>query len=152
MDITVKVVLDEKEYDRLLEIEKKYNELAAHHSHFHHPIKETAESTGAIKRSDVIQGGSGAEKCYCKTAGSSNSLPLSQIIAKNTEAHAVKTPIASVLPSITSNEETPTTAEEPEKNREEKRKKLTFTSLSQDELEELGYPQMIYPWYYIGQP
>ncbi len=147
MDIIVKVVLDQKEYERLLEIERKYNELSgsAHKQHK----------------------GAGNDICECQEGGG-ESLPLSQIIAENTAAQAVQRPLPGILPAITSveNEESEPKSEPKSENRlkhpnivQAKRKKgknekktLTFKSLTKEEKEELGFPSVVYPWYYIGSP
>ena len=127
MDVVVKVVIDQKEYDRLLDIEKKYNELAKSSA-----VKEHQNQSGL------------GDKCYCRKGPS---LPLSQIIAENTEAHAVQPPIAGILPSITtSNEDT------------QKESGSLVPSSSQPQStgtvdeRDIGHRRKIYPWYYIGIP
>ncbi len=140
MDTCVKVVLDEKEYQRLLEIERKYNEV----------------------RADRHQEGAGTRvaNCSCQEGGGDKSQPLSQIIAENTVAHAVERPLPGILPAITTAEESPlnteTDVEKPKKHKKAKKKSekknITFNSLTAKEKEELGFPRVFYPWYYIGVP
>ncbi len=146
MDVIVKVVLDQKEYDRLLEIERKYNQLENISSH---------------------QKGAGERACECQDGGGQGqSLSLSQIIAENSAADAVERPIAGILPAITTveNEEdnvnttvkgsgkTQSDNKTPKKQKKRTKKSLTFDSLTEKEKEELGFPRFIYPWYYIGSP
>ncbi len=147
MDVVVKVVLDEKEYDRLLDIERKYNDLAG-------------------------QKGAGSDACSCQ-AGGGKAPPLSQIIVENATAHAIDRPVAGVLPSITApdREESakqvipPGTSgldvqnlhadvkhQKETSSKKHKKKVLSFNSLTEAEKEELGYPRAVFPWYFIGIP
>ena len=84
MDFIVKVVIDQKEYDRLLDIEQKYNKLS----------EQCSNATSEPKHTN--QTGSGY--CHCER---NKSIPLSQIVTENTDLHAVQPPIAGILPSIT---------------------------------------------------
>ena len=147
MDVCVKVVLDQKEYDRLLEIERKYNQLAG------------------VRNSQ--QHGAGAGNCACQQGqGEGDSVSLSQIIAENTAKDAVKRPLPGILPAITTPvEDTTYLNSDPQTKKRKKPKRkttksttkspkavVTFSSLSSKEKEELGFPQTFYPWYYIGVP
>ncbi len=71
MALVAKVVLDAREYDRLLNVEKKYNQLI-----------KGQEQTG--------------KGCQCNTSDS-----LSQSIAINDQQKGLHTPIPAVLPPIT---------------------------------------------------
>ncbi len=151
MDVCVKVVLDQKEYDRLLEIEKKFNQLEG--------IKKSHQEGAGSAGSGLTS------SCRCQE-GAGEALPLSQIIAENTAAHAVERPMPGILPAITTNEDESTTTRQemktetngksPKRSKKEKKKTeqktLTFSSLTEKEKEELGFPRFLYPWYYIGAP
>ncbi len=89
MSLITKIILDTTEYNRLLSIEKAYNELKK-------------------KGLERNQGGSGTTKqcacgdkteCTCVEPTSTSS--LSQIIQTNEQASAVDVPPRGVLPSIT---------------------------------------------------
>ena len=137
MDICVKVILDQKEYDRLLEIERKYKQLAAVEASHQH----------------------GAGNCQCQQ-GEGDTVPLSQIIAENSAKDAVKRPLPGILPAITTPiEDTTNLTVEPKTKKDKKEQKgktrksvVTLSSLSSKEKEELGFPRTFYPWYYIGAP
>ncbi len=77
MDVIVKVVIDQKEYDRLIDIERKYTHLAS---------SNNVQNSSASRQSQSGHGYS--HVCHCRDTQSSH-LPLSQIIAENTEADAV---------------------------------------------------------------
>ncbi len=163
MEIAVKVVLDQKEYDRLLDVEKKYNDLLAHHESIHqHEHVKQRETTQPTAQKSYTQTGAGAGgNCACQ----SKDVPLSQIIAENVESDAVQTPIAGILPSITTptDSETLETGQKKSPKSEEPTRKASQSSkgskekshlkkLTEAELEELGYPATVYPWYFIGAP
>ncbi len=128
MDIVVKVIIDEKEYDRLLEIERRYNELS----------RVTSKS----------QAGAG-KVCQCIN----KDMPLNEIVTRNEEQNAVSTPIPGVLPSITvpldtnlhttvnKLEKTPDTADTGGEGAGE-----SHTT------EDLGIVKFVHPWYFIGPP
>ncbi len=124
MDISVKVIIEEKEYQRLLDVETKYKEL--------------------ISSKSSNQMGDG-KLCHCHE---STSVPLTQIIAENQDAHALKSPVAGILPSITTSEE----------SHEEKQSSTSLKSgASPERMEEalednVGYHEFVLPWYYIGTP
>ncbi len=128
MDVVVKVVLDQKEYDRLIEIERKYGELSRE------------QSSSAQKHT-----GDGLPLCSCKTK---TTVPLSQVIVENTEAHALKQPIPGILPSITT-------------SREDEGRIALRTPISGEGMTSSATPtsdsaigfydgKQMYPWYYIG--
>ncbi len=127
MDVVVKVIIDEKEYDRLLDIERRYK-----------------------AATNQNQSGAG-NSCHCTEK---KDMPLSEIVARNAEKHAVDTPIADVLPSITDVAATETVGSV---SKEEEHKKSgtdqgTGSASSQHTFEELGVAKFIYPWYFIGAP
>ncbi len=87
MSVLTKIILDTAEYNRLLSIEKAYQELKA---------QKQAEEHQQLGKGN-------SEKCTCKSKTTSCSCtpPLSQIIADNDKAKAVDIPTRGVLPSIT---------------------------------------------------
>ncbi len=109
MSVITKIILDTNEYNRLLAIEKAYNELKTHQ----------------------VQGGSGKEKCTC--VSQSSTPPLSEIIAKNELAHTVDIPPRGILPSITDPNDTtnPTGSGKP-KNTEENFDANNFRALGNE--------------------
>ena len=135
MDVTVKVIIDEKEYERLLQIEKKYKEISTN------------------------QSGAGNKTCSCNFSKTKN-LPLDEIVARNEEEHAVEKPIAEILPSIT----IPSQSEQSSSNSltsslTKKREKKTIARKvdagkkhGTDIEESLGVTKFVYPWYFIGAP
>ncbi len=139
MDVVVKVILEQKEYERLLEIERKYTELLAHEKDTTKPRHQT---------------GSGGSGCHCADRSTPN-VPLSQVIIENTEAHGVKKPLPGSLPSITT---TPL-----DDNREEEGESYATPSTSKSSEgkshkknfdHETGFydGSEMYPWYFIGMP
>ncbi len=138
MDISVKVILEEKEYQRLLDIETKYKEL----------LSKQAQAHGN-------QGGDG-NLCRCHTESDT---PLTQIIAENKEAHALKSPVAGILPSITAPDESrenelnvrkaSASTPEPVENLSAKARTSQKDNASNDDV---GYHEFVLPWYYIGIP
>ncbi len=131
MDVVVKVVLDQKEYDRLLEIERKYNALSNQQS------------------SAINQGGGGADStCSCQRSPP----PLSQVIAENIEKHALKQPIPGILPSITSPEDiTPSTSGSQPKSYAQHTHIARESHSNEDDIGFYDGKKM-YPWYFIGTP
>ncbi len=135
MDIVVKVIIDEKEYNRLLEIERRYKELSSSNQSGHGNVCHCAPTDGT----------DGSD-------GSSKTLPLSEIVARNAEKHAVDTPIPGILPSITD----PTT--EAQNTRpiggkgQEKTKDDGTGSEIERTIDTLGVAKFVHPWYYIGAP
>ena len=131
MDVVVKVIIDEKEYERLLEIERKYQELT-----------------------HLSQSGTGSS--HAKGSKITSNIPLDEIVIRNEEANAVETPIAGVLPSITTpTEEGVSRSAQKQKNEQPKEgagagEETADSSEKKDE--ELGIPKFVYPWYYIGPP
>ncbi len=87
MSVVTKIILDTTEYNRLLSIEKLYNELKALHQG-----QNNQGGTGTLKKCSCT--GDEAKGCTC-TPG------LSKIIAENEKARAVEVPPRGVLPSIT---------------------------------------------------
>ncbi len=142
MSVVVKVIIDEKEYDRLVEIEQKYKELS-----------QTTTSKSAIS-----QTGAGKE-CYCNCAQATlrKNIPLDEIVTRNEEAQGVETPIPGILPSITVASEPGTSYEKKksastpaiEEKSVEKEASLVKGSGAEDEL---GVAKFMHPWYYIGAP
>ncbi len=125
MDVVVKVIIDEKEYDRLLEIERRYKDI------------------------NTNQSGAG-DDCHCSKTKVKN-IPLSEIVARNAEKHAVETPIAEVLPSITVPAVESTSSTKGEKDKPTTSGSGSSTS-EKDMLDELGVARFVHPWYYIGAP
>ena len=145
MNVVVKVIIDEKEYDRLLEIERKYKEITTH--------------------SQSGQAGAGRDDaCCCSVSKERENIPLDEIVTRNEEVNAVAKPIPGILPSIT----TPSSDDVNGKlnrtvtqQKEEERPTIHEGAgpspkgaqhLKEREREELGIPKFVYPWYYIGAP
>ncbi len=144
MDVVVKVIIDEKEYDRLLDIERKYNEIS---------------KTSTVRS----QSGAGIEtKCCCSCSDKKGrNIPLNEIVTRNSEAHAVQTPIAGVLPSITSpisDLTTSSTSGHGISGKNSDQNKLTESKLGTAgtgmplDPADLGIVKLVHPWYYIGAP
>ncbi len=146
----MKVVIDEKEYDRLLEVERKYKE------HLEKPIPQLSQS------------GKGSCRCGRLNLEQKN-IPLNEIITRNVEQQAVESPIPDVLPAITVPRDSPTSTSEPRPNptaseQQQQQKSATEKtknkypngpgedSKDEKELEELGKAKFVHPWYYIGPP
>ncbi len=88
MSVLTKIILDTAEYNRLLSIEKAYNELKAKYdesSNLHQ------SGSGTLKNCTCLQKN---EKCECSPS-------LSEIIAKNEQARVLDIPPRGILPSIT---------------------------------------------------
>ncbi len=76
MEVNAKILLDYKDYERLLTVEKEYHEL----------LKAKNEQKGA-----------GQECPTCKNT----TKPLSQLVMENERMHALETPVPNIIPSIT---------------------------------------------------
>ena len=145
MNIVVKVLIDEKEYDRLLEIERKFKEIS----------KNAATS-------NLSQSGAGtACKCSCSNTKKA-SMPLDEIVTRNAEADDVEKPIPGILPSITNPLDEASKSKGPVKDIQKTRKTKVEIAGSGSEdhqaqpMEDsegvLGIAKFVHPWYYIGPP
>ena len=144
MDVIVKVVIDQKEYDRLIDIERKYTHLASTSSdHIQNSVASHQSGHG------------NSQFCHCQQTQSPN-IPLSQIVAENTEADAVQPPLPGILPSITMRRspEPPLNIEFNNTKKESKGKKAEKEAGAQEEetFSAIGHRKSVYPWYYIGIP
>ncbi len=153
MDVVVKVIIDEKEYDRLLDIEQKYKDITQHNT------------------LSLSQRGAGIAQNSASHEMQQN-VPLDEIVSQNAEANAVETPIPGLLPSITTPADETSTSNIKEKDTKKYKKKHTKrgngktpklgdgagTSKLGDSAEKavnaenLGIVEFVYPWYYIGAP
>ncbi len=147
MDVVVKVLIDAKEYDRLLEIERKFKEVSDT------PTSSTSQSGAGTLQNCSCAGSSKAEKYDT----------LDQIVTLNEEADAVKPPIPGVLPSITTTPSAEPSINNRQKESIKERKKTEKKGVNKtgsgdisedhsEELEKLGIVKFVHPWYYIGAP
>ena len=132
MDTVVKVLLDEKEYERLREIERKF---------------QAYEKSPRITEKHYTHGQRGdGEICVCSTADKEKNPDLSEVIARNEEAHALKTPLPGILPTITSQDGTGNLSDSPDVGTVHDTINPSHSGIV------LSEQKYMRPWYYIGPP
>ena len=137
MDVIVKVVIDQKEYDRLRDIEQRYE----------------ASKKNSERDQDRNQIGHGNCLCVQQKENERGAPDLSQIIAENSEANAVNPPVAGILPSITVARDTTIASHiqpnDPDVGGLNKRRD---GPVAKERQENVGFEDVWHPWYYIGLP